>query len=148
MARDASPTTDFIAATSRWISRPDELIARIHLPRARPGGVHYYRKVGTRRAQAISKVCLAAWIDLDARTDAIRDLRLAVNSIAPTVKRCRHAEDAVRGRVCDAEVVRAATDALAMDVAPIDDVRSTAQYRHHVAARLLEEALESARASV
>jgi len=126
---------------------PDELITRIHLPRPRGGGRHYYRKVGTRRAQAISKVCLAAWIDLELHTAVIRDVRIAVNSVAPTVTRCHHAEDVLRGRACDAEAVRAAGEALTRDISPIDDVRSTAMYRQHVAARLLEDALESARTS-
>jgi len=127
---------------------PDELITRIHLPRARAGGLHYYRKVGTRRAQAISKVCLAAWIDLEPETRVIRDLRLAVNSVAPTVKRCYGAEAALRGRVSTAEIVHAAMEAMTTDIAPIDDVRSTAAYRHRVAKRLLEEALEPVRSSV
>lgn len=120
---------------------PDELITRIHLLRARAGGCHYYRKVGTRRAQAISKVCLAAWIDLDPATRAIRDLRIAVNSVAPMVKRCHHVEDVLRGRVCDAGLVTDATNALARDIAPIDDMRSTARYRQRVATNLLEECL-------
>ena len=126
---------------------PDELITRILLPRPRTSGVHYYRKVGTRRAQAISKVCLAAWIDLDTSSRAIRDVRVAVNSVAPFVTRCHHAEDALRGRVCDAAAITAARDALMRDISPIDDLRSTKKYRQHVAARLLEDALESARAS-
>jgi CO/xanthine dehydrogenase FAD-binding subunit len=121
---------------------PDELITRIHLPKPRTGGHHYYRKVGTRRAQAISKVCLAAWIDLEPATRTIRDARIAVNSVAPMVTRCHHVEDAIRGRVCDAGLVRDATSALASDIAPIDDVRSTARYRRLVAVNLLEECLE------
>jgi len=127
---------------------PDELITRIHLPRPHGVGFHYYRKVGTRRAQAISKVCLAAWIDLDPKARTILDLRVAVNSVAPMVTRCRHVEDALRGRACDTAAAHAAVDALTRDIAPIDDVRSTANYRRHVASRLLEEALESASASV
>jgi CO/xanthine dehydrogenase FAD-binding subunit len=126
---------------------PDELITRIHLPGRRAGGFHYYRKVGTRRAQAISKVCLAAWIDLDPMTRTIRDVRVAVNSVAPMVKRCHHVEDVLRGRVCDAGLVTGATSALANDIAPIDDVRSTARYRQLVTANLLEECLEQAGAS-
>ena len=104
-ARDACPTIDFIAATRTWISRPTSSSrASICLER-RAGGFHYYRKVGTRRAQAISKVCLAAWIDLDPITRTIRDVRVAVNSVAPMVKRCHHVEDVLRGRVCDAGLV-------------------------------------------
>jgi CO/xanthine dehydrogenase FAD-binding subunit len=121
----------------------DELITRIHLPRPRPDAFHYYRKVGTRRAQAISKACLAAWIDADAATRTIRDLRIAINSVAPTVKRCHAAESTLRGRACDRSVIQEAAAAMRRDIAPIDDVRSTARYRQHVAVALLEEALES-----
>ena len=71
----------------------------------------------------------------------IRDVRIAANSVAPTVTRCYGAEAALRGRVGSADVVHAAMDAMTTDIAPIDDVRSTAAYRHHVAKRLLEEAL-------
>ncbi len=63
------------------------------------------------------------------------------------VKRCHHVEDALRGRVCDAASVADATNALARDIAPIDDVRSTARYRQLVTANLLEECLEHAGAS-
>ena len=125
----------------------DELIQRIRLPRrdnsheGRDGSwFQYYRKVGTRRAQAISKVCVAAALHIvDGRIDAAR---LAVNSVAPAVIRARTAEQALTGRRPDAAVIRSAQDALARDIAPIDDIRSTSQYRLRVAQRLLEECLE------
>ncbi len=123
---------------------PDELITRIHLPRPRSDGFHYYRKVGTRRAQAISKVCLAAWIDADTKTRSIRDLRIAINSVAPMVMRCHAVENVLRGRVCDRNVMQEAGAAITKDIAPIDDVRSTAGYRRHVAVKLVEECLERA----
>src|SRR5688500_4417567 len=63
---------------------PDELIARIHLPRGARWTVAY-RKVGTRRAQAIAKVCFAAAARLDGGT--VADVRIAFGSVAPTVVR-------------------------------------------------------------
>ena len=116
---------------------PDELIARIRLPKRGPGsGVgwsEYYRKVGTRRAQAISKVCLAAAMKIDAATARVDDVRCAFGSVAPTVVRARGAELALRGQRVDPASIAAALAALAHDIAPIDDIRSTARYRLSVA---------------
>jgi len=122
----------------------DEIITRIHLPTGRTRSLQYYRKVGTRRAQAISKVCLAVTADVDPGSKTIRGIRIAINSVAPTVMRCRRAEEALGGvALGDPAVIRAAQDALAADIAPIDDIRSTARYRAHVAQRLLAEALST-----
>jgi CO/xanthine dehydrogenase FAD-binding subunit len=112
----------------------DEVIRSITIPRGRRGWVESYRKVGTRKAQAISKICFAAAAVLDG--NVVRDVRVALGSVAPTVVRCAHAEAALRGRTL-AEAAAAASGALARDIAPIDDVRSTARYRLRVAENLL-----------
>ena len=109
---------------------------------AAAGGSHGWRKVGTRRAQAISKLCFASAIDLTGT--AVRDIRIALGSVAPTVVRAAHAEATIRGRAITAETIAASCDALARDIAPIDDLRSTARYRLRVARNLLEEFLSSA----
>lgn len=119
---------------------PGEIIARIHLPR-RPGWKATYRKVGTRRAQAIAKVCFAAAARMDG--DTIRDIRVAFGSVAPTVVRAKAAEGAVRDREADAHTIAKALDALDSDISPIDDIRSTETYRMFVSRRLLAEFLAS-----
>lgn len=121
---------------------PDELIARIRLPKRAPRWVEYYRKVGTRRAQAISKVCLAAAFDIEGSTGIVRDIRIALGSVAPTVVRATRAEAVLRGHAIDASVLREAQQSLASEIAPIDDLRSTSHYRLRVAQRLLSECLE------
>ena len=122
---------------------PDELVARIHLPRRAVPWLQHYRKVGTRRAQAISKVCLAAAMHIEG--GVVRDVRIAVNSVSPMVIRARRTEDALRERAIEPLAVRAAQDALSTDIAPIDDIRSTAKYRRGVAIRLLTEWLDEVR---
>jgi CO/xanthine dehydrogenase FAD-binding subunit len=112
-----------------------EIIKRIVIPRGRASWRQAYRKVGPRRAQAISKLCFAAAADVhDGR---VRDVRVAFGSVAPTVVRCIHAESAVRGRPIDALPMHAVRHALAGDISPIDDLRSTAEYRMRVAGNLL-----------
>jgi CO/xanthine dehydrogenase FAD-binding subunit len=118
---------------------PDEIIARIRLPRGREGWRESFRKVGARRAQAISKVCFAAGADIAG--GVVRDIRIAFGSVAPTVVRCRRAEDAVRGHRLERAAVQRALEALATEISPIDDIRSTAAYRRKVAQNLLQEFL-------
>ena len=121
---------------------PDELLSRIRLPRNTAGLTHYYRKVGTRKAQAISKVCFAAV----GRTnnEQIAETRIAVGSVAPVVVRCVETENALKGRKPDPETIRLACASLSKEISPIDDIRSTANYRLQVAKNLLTDFLSSA----
>jgi CO/xanthine dehydrogenase FAD-binding subunit len=119
--------------------RSGEIIARVLLPVRTAGWRDFYRKVGTRKAQAISKVCIAGSILIERST--VADIRLAVGSVAPCVVRCEAAERALRGRSIEARAIAEATAALASDIAPIDDLRSTARYRLRVAQNLLSDFL-------
>ena len=122
--------------------RPNELIKSVRLPKRGGQWSQYYRKVGTRRAQAISKVCLAAtWRLADG---LVQDIRIAVNSVAPTVIRARSAEGALVGKALGPASIQEAQAALATDIEPIDDIRSSARYRLRVARQLLAECLEGA----
>jgi CO/xanthine dehydrogenase FAD-binding subunit len=118
---------------------PHELLTRIRLPRPLPGLQHYYRKVGTRKAQAISKVCFAASALVN--RDLIVDLRLALGSVAPIPIRCVATEDALRGQSLDRTAIEMGKQALAKEIAPIDDIRSTRDYRLRVSLNLLEDFL-------
>lgn len=154
----------FHTGYKQMLLRPDELIRRIRLPRSRnpregttlvvpdrgpkpegasaPEGWHsYYRKVGTRKAQAISKVCFAGSAQIE--SGAIREVRLAFGSVAPIPLRCVRTEQLLRGQKLTPELVRAAQDALAGEIAPIDDFRSSARYRLRVSQNLLAEFLAS-----
>ncbi len=130
--------------TGYWqtVMRPEELLARVRLPRPHEGARHCYRKVGTRRAQAISKVCLAGMLTLDG--GRVREARVGVGSVAPTVVRARRAEAALRDRALGEDSLRDAVAELARDITPIDDLRSTARYRARVAQNLLDEFLRDA----
>ena len=96
-----------------------------------------FRKVGTRAAQAISKI-VAAGLLWTAKDGTVTDVRVALGSMAPTARRLREAESSLVGRRLAPDTARQAAALLAEDVAPIDDVRSTASYRLATAQRLLE----------
>jgi CO/xanthine dehydrogenase FAD-binding subunit len=120
---------------------PDEMIRCIRLPRGARSWEQAYRKVGTRRAQAISKVCLAAAAELS--NGSIVDVRIALGSVAPVPLRATSTEAVLRGRLLNPALVRDACEALASEIAPIDDMRSTARYRRRVALDLLADFLSS-----
>jgi CO/xanthine dehydrogenase FAD-binding subunit len=116
-----------------------ELIRRIRLLR-RGGPVHqYYRKVGTRKAQAISKVCFAGLARMN--DTSIGEIRLALGSVAPTPLRCVRTEEVLKDQKIDASLIAAARAQLSKEIVPIDDIRSTSDYRLRVALNLLEDFL-------
>jgi CO/xanthine dehydrogenase FAD-binding subunit len=117
--------------------RPDELLRSIRLPRSTNESRHYYRKVGTRKAQAISKVCFAGVGRMKA--DQIADVRIALGSVAPIPIRCVQTEGALRNKRINLETLATAKAALTTEIAPIDDLRSTKDYRLRVSLNLLED---------
>ena len=134
------PYHGFHTGYKQMLMRPDELIKSIRLPRQTgERWQQYYRKVGTRKAQAISKICFAGLARLDA--GVIKDVRIALGSVAPVVVRCSRTEDVLRNKEVDAASISAARAALAREISPIDDIRSTANYRLQVAMNVLEEFL-------
>ena len=137
-----------VAAGDFWPSyrttarRDDELLLRIRIPILDDRQVRF-RKVGTRRAQAISKVVVAlAWRSRDG--DPWTDVRLALGSVAATTVRAPTAEAAMEGRRPDRDTAEAAAAALSDEIVPIDDVRSTADYRRAVAGRVLHRLIRDA----
>lgn len=134
---------DFWTGYRQTALAPDELIVRIAVP-LRTGREVRFRKVGTRRAQSISKVVMAVAWRTGAGGGAWRDVRVALGSVAATPVRAALAEAALEGLAPTPEVADRAAEALAAELAPIDDVRSTAAYRRLVAARILHRIVREA----
>jgi CO/xanthine dehydrogenase FAD-binding subunit len=133
---------EFWPAYRRTAARPEELLLRVRIPLG-AGREQRFRKVGTRRAQAISKVVVAAaWRG----AERWEDVRIALGSVAATPIRVAAAEAALEGQPRTIQSVDAAVEALGAAIQPIDDVRSTAAYRREasrrVVRRLLAESLE------
>jgi len=135
------PYHGFHTGYKQMIIRADELLARIRLTRTTKTLRQYYRKVGTRKAQAISKVCFAGMAQMN--EDRIDDVRVVLGSVAPVPLRCMGTEAVLRGATIDRALIAAAKAELAREIAPIDDIRSTGRYRLQVALNLLEDFLSS-----
>lgn len=120
----------------------DELIASILVPSKRRAGrtVAFFKKAGQRRGMCCSKASVAfcARRHTDGRLTGVR---FALGAVTPVVVRVPRAEQALEGRVLDAEAIRDAARACSRSVRAIDDIRSTADYRRRVAGALATEGL-------
>ena len=140
------PYHSFHHAYKKIEMRRDELLRAIRLPRATKEFRHYYRKVGTRKAQAISKVCFAGVACMN--RDQISDIRIALGSVAPIPIRCVQTETALLNQALDPRTLEAARATFAAEISPIDDLRSTRDYRLKVSLNLLEHFILSLRHSI
>jgi CO/xanthine dehydrogenase FAD-binding subunit len=139
------PASEFWTGYRETALAHDELILQILIPLVADREMQF-RKVGTRRAQSISKVVMAvAWRSAEhAGTGLWRDVRVALGSVAATPIRAPRAEEALESHAPTPETADAAAEALAAELEPIDDVRSTAEYRRIVAARVLHRIVRDA----
>lgn len=133
------PYNAFHTGYKRNALATDELLYAVHLPRRFRQHRQYLRKVGTRRAMAIAKVALAGTALV--ASGAIREIRLAAASLAAFPTRLYKTEGALLNRPITRETMQAGGKAILAEALPIDDIRSTAEYRRRVAANLLEEFL-------
>jgi CO/xanthine dehydrogenase FAD-binding subunit len=132
---------DFWTGYRRTARVDDELVLRVRIPLPRGREVRF-RKIGTRRAQAISKVVIAiAW-----REDGgvWRDVRVALGSIAERPVRVPQTESVLEGAAPRETTADHAAATVAAEIKPIDDVRSTADYRRAVTGRVLHRLLRDA----
>jgi len=140
------PYADFHLSYKKTALRPGELLHSIRVERRFTNYRSYTRKVGTRNAQAISKVAIAALaLVSEGERRVIQDIRIGAASLRETPTRCSAAERALLKQPLTPAslpaLIAAARAALATEARPIDDIRSTAKYRAAVAANLLEEFL-------
>lgn len=130
------PVGDFVRGPRRTALKHGEILSEIRVPKLRPSGelVCFFEKVGPRRAQTITKgsVTFHAWLD----GDTLVDPRIALGSVGPTIIRASEAEKALHGKLTPS-VVKSAARLVSAVASPIDDIRSTAEYRRALVGGLL-----------
>lgn len=134
------PVTGFWTGYRKTDMAEDEIIVRFRLPKMPEGACEVWRKLGPRKAQAISKVMGSCRLLL---TDGhIEQFRVAIGSVAAVCVRLRAVEELVTGKPLNEETIAEAEACAADSVNPIDDIRSKADYRKWVTGRMVRGFLE------
>jgi xanthine dehydrogenase small subunit len=137
------PASSFWTGYRQTALRPDEIVVRIRIPLVADRQVRF-RKIGTRRAQAVSKVVVGlSWVAPTAGSPW-RAVRLGLGSVAERPIRVTATEAVLEGRLPTADTAAKAAERVAAEIQPIDDVRSTADYRRAVTARVLHRLIREA----
>ena len=126
---------DFYTGYRRTILEPDELVLAVRVPKLKDSERDFYWKVGTRRAQAISKTVLAARARI--RGEVVESISIGIGSVAPTVIRAARTERLLNGATLTSDLVEQARRLIAEEIAPITDLRSTEHYRRTVTGNVL-----------
>ena len=141
------PLNEFYTGVRRTIMAPDEMLTGIHFRGLNENERGVFIKVGLRKFQAISVVNIATIVELDdgVGMPVVKNARIALGAVAPTVVRALQAEAYLKGRVLDDEALTAAATLVTQSIAPIDDIRGTAEYRREVAGVITRRALTAIR---
>ncbi len=136
------PLADFIVGNRKTQRGPEELVTGVLLPKPRPGAASTFVKLGARRYLVISIVMIAVVIEPEA--GRVAGARVAVGACSPVVQRLPALEAALRNRALDAALGDALSpDHLRAVIAPIDDVRASADYRWDAAETALRRCLSA-----
>jgi len=134
---------DFYRDYKVMARRPDELLTEVSWPAPRGDSINRFYKLARRKGDAITVVGVA--VAMRVVNGRCRDVRIALGSVAPVVKRARAAEAALEGEAPSAERIEAAAQAATDEVSPIDDIRASAAYRSHCVRVLTRRLLTEAR---
>ncbi|HEX8037151.1 MAG TPA: FAD binding domain-containing protein [Ktedonobacterales bacterium] len=136
----AVPIAEFYPGFRRTVIGADEMLREIRVPKLGTNQRGVFRKLGLRQAQAISVIDFALVLSFDG--DVVADLRIALGCVAPTIVRAPTAERYLVGKRLSREVCAEAGRLVCQDVAPIDDLRGSAEYRRATVESLVADALE------
>ena len=129
----------FYTGYRQTVLAADELLIAVRLPKLKAGERDFFCKVGTRRAQAISKIVMATRATVSARV--IESISIAVGSVAPTVIRAPQTEALLAGQAITPNLIKQAQATIVREVSPITDLRSTEHYRRTVTGNVLAKCL-------
>ena len=131
--------SEFYTGYRQTVLADDELLAAVRLPKLQTNERDFFYKVGTRRAQAISKVVIAT--RAAASAGVIHSIRVSIGSVAPTVIRAPRTEALLAGQTLSPSLIKRAQEAVMQEVSPITDLRSTEHYRRTVTGNMLAKCL-------
>jgi carbon-monoxide dehydrogenase medium subunit len=139
----AVPIESFFRGFRETVLQQDELIRSIEIPRSQPNQRGLFRKLGLRRAQAISVIHFAIVLGFDG--ERVASARISLGCVAPTVIRAPKTEAWLSGQLLTEDVISEAGRIVASEASPIDDVRGSGEYRTRVLERTFADSLSQLR---
>jgi CO/xanthine dehydrogenase FAD-binding subunit len=134
------PVDAFFTGPGKTVADGTEILTEIVIDKQ--AGNAGFKKLGRRKAETLSVVNAAAYVEAD--QNICKAVRVAIGSVSPTVVRCKAVEQALVGKPISKEAVKAASEAVLSEINPIDDIRATAWYRKKVAPVIVRRAIEAA----
>jgi len=135
------PVSKFIIGPGKTVRKLDEVITAVAFSPMKDGERGFFQKIGQRRAVTISKVSAGGTVLMEGKT--IKQCRLALGAVAPTVLRVQEVEAMLTGQPLDSDHITRAAAIAMQTCTPIDDIRSTVSYRRKLAGVLVRRGLES-----
>ncbi len=137
----AIPVADFLVGPGKTARAAGELLSAVEIDAPPPGFVSEFFKFGTRPALDISAISIGLGAVREGAR--LRDVRVAIGAVAPTVIRAPHVEEALEGKPLDQATIAAAATAAGRDIRPITDVRASDWYRRELVHNMLERMLSN-----
>ena len=138
------PLDQLFTGPGQSVLAQDEVLTEVTLPPPPTNTGSLYIKHSPRGAMDIATVGVASAVTVDRPSGECTGARIALGAVAPTPLRARAAEDMLRGRRLDADLLQAAAEEAMSQATPIDDVRGTARYRREMVRVLTRRTLERA----
>lgn len=139
------PLSDFYTGYKQNVRQPNELITQVSWPVPAANSTNTFYKLARRKGDAITIVGVA--VSMTVEQGKCEQVRIALGSVSPYVKRATQAEAFLQGQALTPELIQQAAESAVDESSPVDDVRATAEYRKHgvltLTRRLLTQALES-----
>lgn len=130
---------DFYTGYRQTVLASDELVLNILLPKQKEQETAKFYKVGTRAAQAISKVVMSVRATVENKK--VLSIAIALGSVAPTVIRAKETEELLIEKEITPSLLEEARQKLSEEVKPIDDIRSNEHYRRVISGNLIAKFL-------
>lgn len=131
---------NFFTGPGKTAADSSEILTEIIIEKQK--GKAAFRKLGRRKAETLSVVNAAAYVEADQKI--CKTVRVSIGSVAPTVVRCKAVEQALMGKELTKETIKIASEAVLTEINPINDIRATAWYRNKVAPVMVRRAIEEA----
>jgi carbon-monoxide dehydrogenase medium subunit len=136
------PVEDFFTGPSQTVLAPGELVTEIVIPAPPAPGAGAYLKQQLRAEMDLAVVGVGAYLKLDAKKTTCQEAWIALGAVAPIPLRARKAEAALKGKVLDKAIIETAARIASEESKPIDDIRSSAEYRKQIVAVLTKRAIQ------